>query len=241
MDALRRTLLVFGFVREICNNYKIQLLPDDLIKSLVIWLSFADRFDERLTHQEITIESIEDGQYGTYQRIDLDENADRRYRSAICEQIIKKGEEKTWTFKFDSHPTDTDALIGIIEDDIVQTEEPGSISDFSDLTEIGCAIYMRLNRIYNKILQTGQYFNYGNQFILEKNDMISMKLDLTQKVNKNGILSFVYHSKVKSGVDISKCSNIVDGKIDINKEYRAAVALYTPQRDAISLLPFVKE
>ena len=46
MDSKRKTLLVFGFIREICSDNDTDFIPGDITRLFVIWLCFGDRFDE---------------------------------------------------------------------------------------------------------------------------------------------------------------------------------------------------
>ena len=88
MDSRGKELLVSRFVRSVCNNNTMELLPEDIIRLLVLWLCFGDIFDEKLSHKDIKIENIQDEQYGICQKVQLKESLDdMNHRTAICKSI----------------------------------------------------------------------------------------------------------------------------------------------------------
>ena len=76
------------------------------------------------------------------------------------------------------------------------------------------------------------------KFELTQNALITMELDMTQQKSEHGILSMNAHSNAIDGVDINKYSNILFDNIEIDKKWRAAVALYKHNTDIVSLLPW---
>ena len=235
MDRERVGLLVFGFVRELCNKNKTELLPDDIIKAFVLWLSFCDRFDEKFTHKDIEIESIQDDEYGEYQKIDIKKDCEGKFSSAICQQIVKQGDMQSWTFRF---ATVDMVVIGIVSEDIIQSSHKKYIRDFSDEHHGGYGLFVCSSLKYHASAHRSTNFQYGSQFDLKKNSMVTMELDMTQKENKNGILRYIFHAEPIDGADIGKYSNVLDDEINIEMSWRAAVSIYKSEKDATSLLPF---
>ena len=71
MDSTRRNLLSFGFVREYCNEHKLEILPNDIVELFILWVSFCDKFDPDLTHTDFAVLTKKDGNYGEYQQIQI--------------------------------------------------------------------------------------------------------------------------------------------------------------------------
>ena len=79
-------------------------------------------------------------------------------------------------------------------------------------------------------------FRYGQLFEFKGNDTIIMRLDLTQKNHKNGVLSFDFSAPRKNWSDNdSAVSNVLYDDIDINKRYRMAVAVFNSSSIQIGL------
>ncbi len=235
MDINRKTLLVIGFVRNICKIIGIELLPEDITQLFILWLCFGDTFDEALTHKSIKIDSIQDDKYGSYQKINLEGYRDfMDHATAICERIVEKGLRAKWTFKFERAPNYTFLLVGIVDDEMAVNSK-GEMTDFTEPEYEGYGLFLQNMFKYHGADDDHSY-DYGDQFHFEDDHLVTMELDLTQEKNEHGILSFIMHSKVNGGIDISQYSNILYDDIDINKKWRAAIAI-CHSNDATSLLP----
>ena len=198
---------------------------------------FCWSVDEKLTNKGIKIENIQDDKYGNYQRIRLEEHDLFQRLTAICQLITEKGSKTRWTFKFDEKPSVTNLLIGIVDDESTQKSE-GEMDDFSEPQHGGYGYYISSGLKYHGDAAEAP-FEYARKFVYEDNHLITMKLDLTQEKNKHGILSCVIHSKLRDGIDIDQYSNVLWDDIDINKKWRAAVAISDQTNDIVSLLPFL--
>ena len=240
MDETKKKLLTFGFVREFCNAENMVFLPNDIVELFVLWLIFCDRIDINLCHEYIELTTKTDDKYGEYQQIGLKEFS-YKHSTAICEQIIKKGNKQLWTFKFEEIATDTYVILGIIDNNIA-IKEKGGIRDFS--VELGgYGLYLSSMRKYAgeySLLYAGggsSIFGYGQRFRFKKNDMITMELDLTKQ---KGVLSFTFHAEYKSYLYLSKDlpSNVAYNDVDVDKQWRGAVAICDPELDIVSLLPY---
>ena len=71
MDATRKNLLTFGYVRDYCKQTDLDFLPEDIIHLFILWISFCDQFDRNLSHEGIQITEECDEEYGEYQQIKL--------------------------------------------------------------------------------------------------------------------------------------------------------------------------
>ena len=229
MDQTRKSLLTFGFVRDYCKQSNVDPLPNDIIHLFVLWLSFCDQFDRDLTHKDIAIKTKTIDKYGECQQLQME--AIDSCLTAICKGIFKKGDKQSWTFQVGLHKKDPEPLhlvFGIIENESVTSRV--SIEDFSAIPG-GFGLYLfDMFRYYEQRL-AGK-FEYGKQYEIKHGDIITMELDLTKE---KGILSFVIYAELRGDVD-TQSSNIVDKNIDVNTQWRAAVALY--RGNSVSLLPY---
>ena len=210
----------------------IELLPEEITKLLILWLCFKDRFDDNLSHKNIKITTIDDAKYGQCQKISLSSTR-YTYFTAICKAMVEKGCKMEWTFRFDEIATNTNLLVGIVNDESAQAAK-GDMCDFSDSEYGGFGLFMRSQLKYHGA-NIGVDFAYGDQFEYESNDLITMKLDLTQEKSQHGILSCIMHSKVKDGVNIDEYSNVLWDDIDVNQKWRATIAMYK-DTDSVTLV-----
>ena len=145
------------------------------------------------------------------------------YRTAICEGIIVKGFKEKCTFRLDALTPDSSLLIGIVDDEAAQKAN-GTMLDFSDSEYGGYGLLCECCFAYHGAEEV--YFEYLEQFEYGQNSLLTMELDMTQQDNDHGILMVTVNSKVKDGVNIDDHSDILFDDIDINKKWRAAVAIY---------------
>lgn len=231
MNKLKQNLLSYGFVREYCSDNSVELLPSDIIELFVLWLTFCDEFDRDLSHDNIQFATTNDDEYGECQQISVKEYY---HATAICKQIIQKGNKESWSFRFKNIATHTHAVLGVISDEIAR-EKKGEILDFSLATNKGYGLYIFDMRKYSEEVSWNP-FQYGNQFEFKKGDVITMELDLT---NDKGQLKFQFHSeRIASKSSKPLPSNICFDDIDVNKKWRAAVAIRQPNEDHMWLLPY---
>ena len=105
------------------------------------------------------------------------------------------------------------------------------MADFSDISG-GYGLYLRNMTKYSE-KYTAIPYEYGEQYEVQKEDMITMQLDLTRD---KGILSVEFHAKLKPNELNIAMSNVFD-EIDVNEAWRAAVA-FGFASDNVFLLPF---
>ena len=239
MDETGRNLLTFGFVRDFCKNYNMDI-PDDIVFLFVSWLSFYAQFDRNLTHKHITIETKKTkDKYGEYQQVQISRKAVGPWRTAVSKNICKKGDIKSWIFQIGARKKYGDPkylILGIIDDMTVKRRKSRIQSFCAEKGGFGLFL-LNMGRYFEKDLNHDK-FEYGQQFELTHNDIIEMELDLTKE---RGILSFEFHGKVKTRdwTDwTTYYSNIFHDNIDINKQWRAAITLAS-RSQLVSILPFV--
>lgn len=230
LSQTRKNLLSIGFVREYCKENNVEFLPSDIIELFILWLSLCDRFDKDLSHKSIQFTMKSDNNYIDYEQIAVTEFG---HKTAIGHQIIRKGDRQLWTFQLIKNIKDAHVILGII-DNKTANQRKGIICDFS-FKERGYGLY--LNNMYKYCgTKARTRFEYGTQFEFKTGDMITMELDLTNQV-KGGQLRFTFHS-IKSAKYIESSSNVCYDNLDINEEWRGAVAIGNPKSDAVCLLPF---
>ena len=240
MNRTKKNLLCFGFIRECCNEMHADLLPNDVIALLILWLSFCDHFVANLSTKDIEIKTITNDKYGEYQQI---KKANLHgFSSAICQNIIKYGDKQSWTFRI-NQDKDKDlflgehgfrrVVLGIIDDEVAIRRNK-NITDFSDL-QGGYGLYLsNMGKYFGPVgnYSVRTYFDYGSQYKLKEGDTIKMELDLTKE---KGILRFTFDAQLNETQTDKEISNVFYDKIDINKRWRAAVAIETAAM--VSLLP----
>ena len=136
--------------------------------------------------------------------------------------IIKKGMIMSWKFKLDGDRMRNLSmrpmaiLIGIVENDSKLSKELSGA--FYDKIHGGWAFYTYLNDIKHNGWNPSK--KYGEKCY--PGGVVKMILDMTQKDNKNGLLSFEINDKV---------FGIAVDDIDIDKEYCLAIQMsgVTPQ------------
>ena len=225
MDPQRKNLLSFGFVREYCNDNDIELIPNDIIELFILWLSFCDKFEPDLCDKNIKIMTQTHDKYGEYQQISL--RAEDDYFTAICRNVIKKGQKVSWKFQVSGRST----ILGIIDDKVASATNR-NFRDFS--LKIGAyGLYFHdMSKYLEHSSDEQDIFKYGEQFIIKNGDTITMELDLTKEL---GVLSFIFDCKMKKQTTKSDAiiTNIFYDRVDVNKEWRAAVATRKFQSIAI--------
>eukprot|EP01084_Bolivina_argentea_P175844 304429_1 len=219
-------LLVFGFVREYEHNIPFTI-PYDITHFLSSWISFTDFFDKEISDDGIIFESRnDDDKYSTIQRKD-----DTNYilKCAFGALIIKKGQQQIWKFKLNNTSTKTiQFIVGIMDNNKIETRDKRDIGDFTDTINGGYGLWYgnRFALYHNSDGSETQYL-YASQLKFNDGNVITMKLDLTQKCSKCGILSYeIDNCKLRNNIVNNTYSNIAYDDIDINKDYRCAVALY---------------
>ena len=240
MDRERKTLLTFGFVRDYCKANYIDFPPDDIVELFTIWVSFCDKFDRNLTYKDIMIQTKADNKFGVYEQIRRTEGYETWMNpcvTAICQQIIKKGDKQSWTFQIGAkNNIDPRYLVfGIIDNKTAKAKE--NITDFSIISG-GFGLYLNDMGRYCERDDAIGHFEYGHQYKLKQGDIITMILDLTQE---NGILSFEFHGQLEEDKSnkqtAEEFSNVFHDKLDVDKEWRAAIAIASSSH-FVSLLPY---
>ena len=193
-----------------------------------MWLSFCDRFDENLSNKDIKIEIENDDDYGEYQQIQPIRGVSG-FATAICQNVVKKGDKQSWTFQIENLIT----IFGIIDDKLARKKK-GNVKDFSIITG-GYGLYLNNMGRYHGSWFPTDAFEYGKQFELGQGDMVTMELDLTKET---GILRFTIHSQLKNEIVDKEFNNIFDDEIDVDRKWRAAVAI-SSSSSIIKLLPYI--
>ena len=219
----RKELVVFGYIREFCKDLLLDLPPKDLIELFISWISFMDKFDKTKSHE--IIQFIEDT---------LAIQPAHHYATAVATYIIRKGSKQSWTFKLSRRG----GLIGIVDNEIVETGASTNIDDFTNSSHRGYGLTMsNWMKYHASDFQNEGHFKHFDQFIGTDYDenkpiIVVMELDLTQNENENGILRYSFpEESTVDGSDVKtngEYTNIAYDNIDITKAYRAAVAIYTP-------------
>eukprot|EP01084_Bolivina_argentea_P103417 185241_1 len=213
--------LIFGFTRECCKSERIDILPDDIIKLFVEWTSLSDCFHVEISDESIDIKTLIS--YQTIQRTTEMWNGKNHYSTAIGTDIICKGMKQIWKFKIlakkkNDRPT---IMVGIIDNNVAKSLE--YIGTFWE----GCSKGYGLSFYSGKKFGPSCKLTSIQEQDLYKIEKFTMILDLTQKNSEYGILYYQ--------IDDSKL--IAFDAIDIDKEYRCAVALYLNMHDVVALLP----
>ena len=231
MDALRKNLLTFGYVREYCKLQNISLLPDDILELFVRWLLFGDHFDENKAHPGIQLEWTENG----VQKISLKapEPENYEYYGAVGHLIIGKGEKYSWKFQM-QHSTPR-IQIGIIDDAILNLYQNEAVCDITDTKWSGWGIYLLNTSKYHNDVDDGFFYLKWNYRLEDEYNLI-LTLDLTQN---DGILSIDFEAeKAEKAVEAaqSKEDSYLYSNLDVNKKYRMAVAFQRTTDDTMKLL-----
>ena len=235
MDAVKKSLLAYGYARKYCKEQDIDCLPDDIVGLFVIWLSFCDRFDLNFIPSIMDLTSIDN----KHQHLTIKPGNAGEFASAFGQAIISKVTIFEWKFELNGPPLETQ--IGIIDNGMIDNDE--TIGDFADATWHGWGLYLRSMYAYHDEdeLNMGWHdkiFDYGKQFKFKTGDIIIMTLDLTQEKNENGVLSFDIDAELieqNETEDEVVYSQILYDDLDINKQYRMAVSMQR-DTDEISLL-----
>ena len=225
MTACREELLVYGYIKEWHKRNNIELPPNDIISAFVSWIKLLDLFDKKFCHKDIKFHPESETKFQC--------KGPTSYPSAIGSMSIKRGMKQSWTFKIKQNF----ALLGIIDEEIVQNSG-NAITDFTNSTFKGYGITTNLWSCYH-ILGAGRvsinFRRYSNQFVKEKSSIVTMELDMTQKESEHAILKYVNHGEPKENVKEIRTdkefSNIAWNDIDINREYRMAIAPFAYRDD----------
>ena len=139
----------------------------------------------------------------------------------------------------DQLPEFSTTVIGIVDNDMIEEDE--ETGDFSDGVNKGYGLFLCSMLKYHGDEDYGSAYDYAEQFEIEKNDTITMQLDMTQQISDKGLLFCSIHSKTKSDIKEVRTdgqySNVLY-EVDINKKWRAAVAIKRYSDDIISLLSY---
>ena len=238
MDNKRKTLLAFGYVRKQHKLQNIEFLPEDIIGLFVVWLSFNDHFDKNKCHPALDLET--DNEYQTLRM--EDEDADEHiYYSAVGWLIIEKGQKQTWTFPVYkpngySYAHGGSMQIGIMDDSILSSSNEPYVDDFTNIKWNGWGLYLYgMTRYHND--QSDGGFEYAQQFKYseDKPVLMTMILDLTRDINKNGVLSFEIDGDINYENYNPNASKVLYDGLDINKQYRMVVAVHKDEDKGIKL------
>ena len=210
----------------------MDLLPDDVIELLTKWISLFDCFDETKMHSSLQIIKDEHNQY----QILKTKRKSGWYSTAIGTQIITKGMKKEWIIEFKKVKS-TLILLGIIENSMVNINE--MIDDFTNGQYNGWGIYLSCSVKYHG-QNSEQPFEYASQFKLRNGNKIKIILDLSNN-NKNtgnkGSLAYIYDADIdKEILTTGTFSNIAYDDIDVEKEYRFAIAMHASSLSQIAFL-----
>ena len=174
----KEKLLAFGYIRENCKVMNIDLIAEDIIILLAIWVTICDSFDVYFSDPKIEIGEIEmeDGKMvvSTMSRIPRMVGEYDVSQTAFGKDIVKKGDVKTWKFQllFKEENAKPEFLIGIIDDKILkrfkQTRFRDRVGDFTSSTTQGYGLWKGTTgaiRFYHKETGAkpypyGQLFNY---------------------------------------------------------------------------------
>ena len=212
MDAKRKNLLSFGFVREYCHRNNIEFPPEDVISLFALWLILGDRFDEDLSSEHIEFSTKYHDTYGEYQQITTD-----RWQAAMGKIICKKGDKQAWSFKLEGNKRIMLGILDVSKSAMIRDEH---VQDFSSIPG-GYGLFLHDMRKFYGSWELG-YFEYSEQFNLKGDDVISMELDLTKE---KGVLSFIFHSKLIDSALSNAISNVFIDTIDTSKQWRAACTI----------------
>ena len=221
MDAKRKSLLTFGFVRNHCKSQNIECIPDEIITLFIAWLFFNDYFDTNLVHPLLKMSSNDN----KYQHLsNLKKSHSVEWPSAIGTTIIGKGEKFEWKFAMSDMLLRTEIMIGIIDNDRLKENKP--IKSFYNAIWNGWALYCYgMIPFHNGSKHGPLPFYYAKQFRYKSGDVITMILDLSQEKYKNGALSFDIDAELENK-DKPKLSNkVLFSDLDVDREYRMAVAI----------------
>ena len=233
MAAESIELLVFGFVKE----FVTVAVPNDILLLLVVWLRIKDVIDETNSDKGIYVETIDgDNPYQKISRKNLDWRGKKAYISALGTDIIEKGQTQTWKFKILSN--DPSFVIGIIDNNNISLREVIGRFYYKELN--GYALSTSSGLKYHGAT-IGERFEYAQQFKIELNYLITLTLDLSQEENAKGIVKYIIEPPKKDQrFDVKmdgEHTNIAFDKVDIDKQYRLAVAFWYHKKEEIALLP----
>ena len=218
MDAKRKSLLTFGFVRIGRKSQNIECIPDDIIQLFIAWLSFNDYFDPNLVHPALKMTS-NDNEYQYLSNLKTTNNVE--WPSAVGTAIIRKGDRFEWKFEMSDKLLLTEIMIGIVDNDRLKKNKP--ITGCDDENWNGWALYCYcMNSMHGNNYSP---FHYAQQFKYKKGDIVTMILDLSQDESKNGTLSFDIDAELKDKDKPNSFSKVLFDDLDINREYRMAVAI----------------
>ena len=148
------------------------------------------------------------------------------YPTAIGSFIVSKGLKQSWTINIKQRS----ALIGIMDEDMIQ-KSGNAIEDFTDAMFGGYGLSTHSWQYYHSAgySPTGSLIKYSEQFKADgKSVVVTMELDMTQKEDKNAILTYINHNETKEYVKEMRTdgefTNIAWNDIDFNKKCRLAVA-----------------
>ena len=224
--AIRRELLVFGFVR---NFYQIDLLPTDIVLLFVIWFgSFMDKIDKSVSDKEINVKTIEgDDPHQIITRKSCSSWRDN-YMTAIGQNVIQKGQKQEWKFRLLSRQNEL--VIGIIDNENITNRVRDVIGVYYDDELHGYGISTYSGNKYHNFNHNGagrQSFKYATQFTIKKNDVITLTLDLSTEQSTRGLLIYHVKGSIKQAqIKYNGEYTNIAFKVDIDRKYRLAVGFW---------------
>ena len=116
--------------------------------------------------------------------------------SVVGRFIVTKGMKQSWSFKMDY----SYIMLGIMDDEIIKSKD--TITDFTDTTHKGYGLESHSWSVYHDDdkYRSGCLMDYVEQFDVNDTLLITMELDMTQKVNQNGILKYIIHNEPEKDV-----------------------------------------
>ena len=221
---MKKERLASGFIRELDDD-DICSIPIDLIKFISEWINLLDKWDRYNTNLKclqicnkylrIDGDSITKESYNCVQR---KTRKDCKWHHSFGTDIICRGERKKWALclkKGKGSPYSyMVSMIGIIDDRYVNK----NIKDFTNCDVFGYGLSTANKNVYHQ--DESHQFHHLGEYTFSKLNFVQIELDLATNNKKGGILSFSI-----DGID-NKCSKIAFNNVDLNRNYRLAVALY---------------
>lgn len=229
--------MVSGYVRNNCDSLNIEMIPNDIILLLAIWVTLSDSFDTTISDPEMEIKSIEIDPGVSVEAVSRKPiktlGGWASAQTAFGKDIVKKGDVHSWRFQLVSKPAaETEFIIGIIDKYILeQMQNKPNFTAVSDFTGSDCKGYGLWkgtggNLAYYHVSGASLPYAYAASFKYKfrTDDIISMTLDMRDA--KNGTLSYTIDTKEDVNVP-DNVSNIASSDVKVDGEYRLAISWYT--------------
>lgn len=211
MEKSKEHCLVKGYIKNFYDQYIIT----DIAKNITLWFgSRYDIFDEMNSSNQISISKCNnDGLM--IKRI---KKWDSYHYNAFGYNIISNGEIKTWTLKLiKTKPRFTSCIqIGIIQSNTINPKMQGSFCQMTHFN--GYGVYAKNGRLFHGSYYCPHSSKYYRIPALSTGDVIKVTLDLSNKAEKGGSLTF--------NINDSKKDFKAFNDIDKNLNYVLAIALY---------------